>query len=84
MSKRLFFLLFAVFTTIISCADGNDESPTVFSKRSLSYQKHYEKVYFRGTPNGWGKTLMKLVDDNTWGITVSFGNGSNKRFKFDI
>jgi len=84
VSKRLFLLLFAVFTTMISCADGNNESSDVFSKRSSSYKKHYDEVYFRGTPNGWGKTLMKLVDDNTWGITTSFGNGSSEKFKFDI
>lgn len=48
------------------------------------FQKTFNQVFFRGTPNGWGTTSMNLVSDFRWEITVTFGSGSNERFKFDI
>ena len=48
------------------------------------FQKTFNQVFFRGTPNGWGTASMNLVSDFTWEITVTFGSGSNERFKFDV
>jgi hypothetical protein len=49
-----------------------------------SYNKTYDQVYFRGTPNGWAVTAMNLVANNTWELVANFGAATNERFKFDI
>jgi hypothetical protein len=48
------------------------------------YQKNFNQVYFRGTPNNWGTTSMSLVADNTWQVEATFGSSGTERFKFDI
>ena len=48
------------------------------------FQKTYNQLYFRGTPNGWGTTSMDLVADYTWEIETNFGSASSERFKFDV
>jgi alpha-1,3-glucan synthase len=48
------------------------------------FAKTYPTVYFRGTPNAWGSTLMALTADNTWKITVTSLGTAGERFKFDI
>ncbi len=47
-------------------------------------QSSYPQVYFRGTANSWGTTVMTLDSDYTWSTTQTFGSGGNERFKFDI
>ena len=53
-----------------------------------SYTAKFASLYFRGTPNSWGSTAMKLVADNTWQADVTFtGAGDatgSQRFKFDV
>ncbi|MFM7203845.1 MAG: carbohydrate binding domain-containing protein [Myxococcota bacterium] len=41
-------------------------------------------LYFRGTPNNWASSAMKLVADNTWEVTVTFAGQSTDRFKLDV
>lgn len=41
-------------------------------------------LYFRGTPNNWTGTAMKVVADRTWEVTVTFAGTSSDRFKFDV
>ncbi len=52
------------------------------------YTGNLTSLYFRGTPNSWGSTAMKLVANNTWQATVTFtGAGDStgsQRFKFDV
>ncbi|WP_276324727.1 C25 family cysteine peptidase [Orenia marismortui] len=55
---------------------------TINFASNSSTKSNYDQVYFRGTPNSWDTTAMKLVDDYTWETTVTFTD--NSRFKFDI
>ncbi len=48
------------------------------------YQKNFNQLYFRGTPNSWGTTEMALVEDHIWQVTIDFDGQSNQRFKFDV
>lgn len=51
----------------------------------LAFEHNYEQLYFRGTPNGWGTTEMKLVADYTWEAIQTFERGdADARFKFDV
>lgn len=46
--------------------------------------KDVNQVYFRGTPNGFGTTRMRLIDNHVWEIKVNFSGNPTDRFKFDI
>jgi spore coat protein CotH len=50
------------------------------------YNVRFKQVFFRGTPNNWGLTAMKSVDDNLWQTEVTFVKNDHvpNRFKFDI
>ncbi|WP_196139552.1 alpha amylase C-terminal domain-containing protein [Aliikangiella sp. G2MR2-5] len=48
------------------------------------FNKNFDSLYFRGTPNGWGTTEMTLVADNTWEVVVNFDGQSNQRYKVDV
>ncbi|GAB3215538.1 alpha amylase C-terminal domain-containing protein [Pseudaeromonas pectinilytica] len=52
------------------------------------YTGNLTSLNFRGTPNSWGSTAMKLVANNTWQAQVTFtGAGDatgSQRFKFDV
>ncbi len=52
------------------------------------YTGNLTSLNFRGTPNSWGSTAMKLVANNTWQATITFtgaGDSSGtQRFKFDV
>jgi glycosidase len=48
------------------------------------FAKTYPQVYFRGTPNAWGKTAMALVGDNLWKTTATSLGSATERFKFDV
>lgn len=49
------------------------------------YSRSWKQVYVRGTHNGWlATTPMKLVANDTWELTATFGAGSTQRFKFDL
>lgn len=63
----------------------NDQAKTyTVVKQGQGFQSSYPHVFFRGTPNSWETTPMKLVSDYTWEISVNFGRGNNQRFKFDV
>lgn len=64
-------------------ASASDEVLVTVS--APGFTKVYNKVYLRGTNNGWATTApMSLVANNTWEVTASFGTTSTERFKFDI
>ncbi len=52
------------------------------------YTGNLTSLYFRGTPNSWGSTAMKLVANNTWQATITFTGAADssgtQRFKFDV
>lgn len=48
------------------------------------FQQNYPQVYLRGSHNNWGTTAMQLVADHLWRATVTFGDTSSERCKFDI
>ena len=70
---------------IVTDDDGAASSATVTVTQvsTISLNKTYPQVYFRGTPNGWGTQLMNLVSNYTWEATVEVGSGA-QNFKFDI
>ena len=62
----------------------DDNAGKLYSIKS-AYKTGFGKLYFRGTPNEWKTTEMKLVDDNTWKIeNVKTGITATERFKFDV
>jgi glucoamylase len=68
-----------------SLADGNAwDSYSVVRDRYSKYQTTFPRVFFRGTPNGWGTNAMSLAADFTWKTAATFGSGGNERFKFDL
>lgn len=59
------------------------DTVTVTQLASPIYNKNYPQVYFRGTPNGWGTTIMELVGHNTWEVEV-YAQAGAQNFKFDV
>lgn len=53
-------------------------------QKAAGFNKTYPQVNFRGSPNGWGSTLMTLISNYVWEIEAAFGSGSSEQFKFDI
>lgn len=53
------------------------DGPTLFKKT-------FDSLFFRGTPNSWSTTPMKLVADYTWEAPVTFDGQSGQRFKVDV
>ena len=51
---------------------------------SKGFQHTLPYIYFRGTPNNFATTPMRLVGDNTWSIDVTFAGTATERFKFDV
>lgn len=51
---------------------------------SKGFQHKLPYIFFRGTPNAWGATPMRLVGDNKWQIDVAFTAAATERFKFDV
>lgn len=51
---------------------------------SKGFQHNLPYVFFRGTPNSWGTTPMRLVGDNTWQVEATFTAAATERFKFDV
>lgn len=42
-----------------------------------------DSMNVRGTNNGWGSTAMTYKGTGVWEATVTFGSGTDERFKFD-
>lgn len=61
----------------------SSDTVTVTQLSSPIYNKNYAQVYFRGTPNSWGTTLMTLVNHNTWELEIYAAAGA-QAFKFDV
>jgi len=72
------------FQLVVTDDDGLSSTGVVIVSQAINLSKSYNQVYFRGTPNGWGTTVMSLVSNYTWETTATFGVPSNERFKFDI
>jgi len=74
-----------VFALVATDNEGLSATGAVtVTQQSASLSKTYNQVYFRGTPNGWGSTVMTLVSNYVWETQATFGPGSTERFKFDI
>jgi len=74
-----------VFSLVVTDDDGASATGTVtVSQNNPLLLKTYNQVYFRGTPNSWGTTIMSLVSNYTWEITANFGTAVDERFKFDV
>lgn len=78
-------------TVTVTDADGLTSKATAnitVVDGSVSYVSSWPTMYFRGTPNSWGKTAMTLVSDNTWEATVTFTGAADstgaQRYKFDV
>ncbi|HMO05471.1 MAG TPA: CotH kinase family protein [Kiritimatiellia bacterium] len=71
-----------VFRLVVTDNEGLSATGTVTVTQQLA--KSHPQVYFRGTANGWGTTLMSLVSNNTWEVQVVFGATATERFKFDV
>ena len=74
-----------VFALVVTDNDGASSTGTVtITQAEPVLLKTYEQMYFRGTPNGWGTTIMTLVSNYVWEVQASFGSTTNERFKFDV
>lgn len=59
------------------------DSLTYDKAQNSLYKSNFASVDFRGSPNTWGLTPMKLVADNTWQVTVTVAaTDTQKAFKF--
>ncbi|HMP90091.1 MAG TPA: S8 family serine peptidase [Kiritimatiellia bacterium] len=77
----------ATYVFSLKVTDNEGASATghvTIVQQAGGFNKVYPQVYFRGTPNNWGTTIMNLVSNNLWETEATFGAGSNERFKFDI
>ncbi|HMP74170.1 MAG TPA: PKD domain-containing protein [Kiritimatiellia bacterium] len=75
---------FAFRLTVIDNEGASASDTMVVTQAGGGFQKTYDQVYFRGTPNGWGTLGMSLVSNYVWEAEVTVGGGSNERFKFDV
>lgn len=74
-----------VFSLRVTDNSGAMSTDTVtVVQRAAGFNKTYPQVYFRGTANGWGTTLMTLVSNYVWETEATFGSGSGERFKLDV
>lgn len=48
------------------------------------FAKTFPSLYFRGTPNGWAASAMKLVTDHSWQLQIAFDGQASQRFKVDV
>ena len=73
-------------SVLVTDNDGATASATTTVTQAAGqvFNKIYPQVYFRGTANGWGTTLMSLVSNNTWQIEATFAGASGERYKFDV
>jgi Subtilase family/PKD domain/Calx-beta domain len=62
---------------------SSSDTVTVTQVSTIVYGKTYPQVYFRGTANGWGTTVMTLVSNYTWETTMAVGSGT-QNYKFDV
>ena len=73
------------FSLVVTDDGGLSSTGTVtVTQQDASRLKTYNQVYFRGTANGWGTTVMTLVSNYVWEIEATFGPGSTERFKLDV
>lgn len=57
---------------------------TVLPLATGNFLQVFEGLNFRGTPNDWNNTAMRLVADHTWEVEVDFDGQEQQRFKFDV
>ena len=76
-----------VSVTVTDNQGATAKASVTLTVPGTNYSHNFSQLYFRGTPNSWGKTAMTLVADNTWQTSVAFtgaGDSSGaQRFKFD-
>ena len=74
-----------VFSLKVTDNEGASATGTVtVIQQAGGFNKIHPQVYFRGTPNNWGTTLMNLVSNHLWEVEATFGSSSDERFKFDV
>lgn len=82
--KRVLFFVFMIAVLIVGCM-GNKEEKEREESVKLKMKRSAGTIYFRGTPNSWGKSEMKQGDNGLWQITALFdGKGNPDRFKIDV
>ena len=82
--KRVLFFVFMITVLVGGCM-GNREEKEKEESAKVKMKRSVETVYFRGTPNNWGKSEMKIGKDGLWETTAIFdGKGNPDRFKIDI
>lgn len=81
-----------IFDIVSSVTDGEYEIRfnTISKQYSVKHidpngrRKFYDRVYFRGTPNGWGLSDMDLIGDHLWSVKITTQADSEQGFKLDI
>lgn len=54
-----------------------------YTKKEIESTSIFPECFYRGTSNGWKKTPMVLIDNNTWGTTITLSNDrENHEMKF--
>ncbi|MDX2474407.1 MAG: alpha-amylase family glycosyl hydrolase [Candidatus Krumholzibacteria bacterium] len=59
-------------------------SVTVDPVQPDGFLKVFDSLNFRGTPNDWDNTVMRLVADHIWEAEIDFDGQAQQRFKFDV
>jgi pullulanase len=89
-STRIGFDLSGSETVTVTVTDDRGKSArasasvTVLPAQAGHFQKVFDSLNFRGTPNGWENTPMELVADHTWEVEIDFDGQAQQRFKFDV
>jgi pullulanase len=77
-------------TVVLTVTDDRGKSAhasasvTVLPVETGDFQRVFDSLNFRGTPNDWGNTPMRLVADNSWEVEVDFDGQPQQRFKLDV
>lgn len=74
------------YTVSLTVTDnrGGQNTSSITVPVSSSFNKVYPQVYWRGTSNGWGASLMDLTANNTWSKTIVVPSTGAHTFKFDV
>lgn len=86
------FTAAGTYTVTVTVTDNDGQTSTASSvvtvQDVVNFKKNLAQLYFRGTPNSWGKSAMTLVADNTWQVNISFSGAGDangaQRFKLDV
>ena len=80
-------LAVGITTVTLTVSDAQGATDTASISVNIIDPNHFTSTFatmnFRGTANNWAATPMSLVANNVWAVYVTFGSGSDERFKFD-